>query len=113
MCGIQSPCSILILSCCRDFYINKLLLLDDRSCYDFGSAISPSIAPGSCYYQAGVWVGLEGITRVMPLYESLAWGAWVGLKGLATIINLPTPSALVFILLYVANILAIAQDIED
>lgn len=87
--------------------------LDDRSCYDFGSAISPSIAPGSCYYQAGVWVGLEGITRVMPLYESLAWGAWVGLKGLATIIHLPTPSALVFILLYVANILAIAQDIED
>jgi hypothetical protein len=44
----------------------------------------------SCY-PASVWIGLKGIARVMPLFESLSQEVRVRLKNLVTIIPLSEP----------------------
>jgi hypothetical protein len=49
----------------------------------------------SCY--PCVWVGLQAISRVMLLFESLVLGVQVGLKGIATSMSLSMPCFTAFI----------------
>jgi hypothetical protein len=38
---------------------------------------------------ARVWIGLKGISRVIPVFVSPTLGIRIGLKGLATVMPLP------------------------
>jgi hypothetical protein len=114
VCGLQSPCLMWFYLIVEtfEFRVGYSLTID----YVLISAMHPSLQSplgGGCsFYQAGIWVGLKGLPRVMPMSTSSFLGEvqvrlkglvktmplliWVELKGLLRVEPLPASPSLGF-----------------